>query len=205
LSFKDFKPLIILSVFILMIIGFVYVVSLYWPRYEEYFFELGLLGKEGKAEDYFPNDNSSVFLGTPMSWKIYVHNHMGGEQDVLIKVRLLNSTMKAPDDRLHEPSPYPSFVELPVSLSIDETVLIPFSFSVLDAVYDNGTVIKAVIVNGDFIDVDVKDNSTDGFRVVFEIWVYDESMNQYSFGWYSKDEFYSASIYMWFIFNLTYV
>lgn len=202
MSFDDFKPIIYLGVFLGLIIASVYVISLYWPKYEEYFFELGLLGKEGKAEGYFPDDNSSVFIGTPMSWNVYVHNHMGGEQDVLIKVRLLNSTMEAPDDRKHEPSPYPSVVEFPVSLSIDETVLVPFSFNVLDAVYDNGTIIKAVIVNGDFIDVGVKDNSTAGFRVVFEIWVYDESMNQYSFGWYSKDEFYSASIYMWFFLNV---
>ena len=181
-----------------MIVGFVYVVGLYWPRYEEYFFELGLLGKEDKAEDYFPNDDSSVFIGTPMSWNIYVHNHMGSDQEILIKVKLLNSTMIGPDDRLHEPGPYDSIIEFPLAVSIDETYLIPFSFSILDFTYDNGTIIQSVIVNNDFIDVNVKDNLENRFRVVFELWVYDQSTNQYSYGWYSKGERYSASIYAWF-------
>ncbi len=198
LSYKKFKPLIVISVFILLIVGFVYVVGLYWPRYEEYFFELGLLGSGMSAEGYFPNNDSAVYIGTPLSWFVYVHNHMGSDQEILIKVKLLNSTMIGPDDRQHEPGPYDSVVELPLSLSIDETELIPFSFSILDVAFDNGTIIKAVIVNDDFIDVNVRDNPENRFRVVFELWIYDHSMNEYVYGWYSKGERYSASIYAWF-------
>lgn len=202
MSANVFKSILILGVFLGAIIGFVYVVSLYWPRYEEYFFELGLLGAEGRAEGYFPDDNSSIFVGTPMSWQIYVHNHMGREQDVSIRVKILNSTMQAPDDREHVPSPEPYFLEIPVSLSIDETVLVPFSWSVLDAEYVNGTVVNGLIVNDEFVDVDVKSVPDSRFRIVFELWVYDESSGEFVFGWYSKDEFYSASIYMWFELNL---
>jgi len=203
LSFKDFKPFIIIGIFLGLVIVSVYVLSEYWPKYEEYFFELGLLGKEGKAESYFPGDNSSIYLDTQMSWLIYVHNHMGSEQEVIIKVKILNSTMEAPDDREHEPSPEPYFLEIPVSLSVDETVLVPYSWSVLDAEYQNGTVINSIIVNNEIYDMALGDNST-RFRCVFEIWVYDESFNEYVFGWYSKGEFYSASLYIWFNLNLPY-
>ena len=202
MSFKDFKPFIVIGVFLGLLIVSVYVVSAYWPRYEEYFFELGLLGEEGKAESYFPNDNSSIVLGTPMSWLIYVHNHMGSEQDVSILVKILNSTMEAPDDRGHEPSPEPVFLEIPVSLSVDETVLVPYSWSVLDAEYQNGTVVKELVVNGESVEVDVKSFSDGRFRIVFELWVYDQESGEFVFGWYSKGEFYSASIYMWFELNL---
>jgi len=39
------------------------------------------------------------------------------------------------------------------------------------------------------------------FRLVFELWVYDQSLGDYRFFWASKGELYSASIYMWF--NIT--
>lgn len=205
MSFKEFKPFLILSVFLGLLIVSVYVVSAYWPRYEEYFFELGILGKEGKAESYFPDDNSSIYLSTPMSWQIYVHNHMGSEQDVSIRVKILNSTMQAPDDRGHEPSQEPYFLEIPVSLSVDETVLVPYSWSVLDAGNQNGTVIKGLIVNGESVEVDVKSVSDGVFRIVFELWVHDQESDEIIFGWYSKGEFYSASIYIWFGLNLPYL
>ena len=170
MSIKEYKPIIILGVFLVAVIGFVYVVSLYWPKYEEYFFELGLLGKEGKAEGYFPDDDSTINIGTPMSWNIYVHNHMGSKQWVSIRVRILNSTMQAPDDREHEPSPEPFVLEIPLSLSVDETVLVPYSWSILDAEYLNGTVIYSIIVNNEIYDMGLSDNST-RFRFVFEFWV----------------------------------
>jgi len=198
LSISEFKPIIVLGVVLGSVIAFVYVVSLYWPRYEEYFFEFGLLGGEGKAEGYFPDDNSTISLGTPMSWQIYVHNHMGSEQEISIRAKILNSTMRAPDDREHLPSPEPSFVEVPVYLSVDETVLVPFSWSVLDTEYQNGTVIRSLIVNGESVEVDAEAVSDDRFRIVFELWVYDQASEEYIFGWHSRDEFYSASIYMWF-------
>ena len=204
MSFKDFKPFIIISIFLGLVIVSVYVVSEYWPIYEEFFFELGLLGKEGKAESYFPGDNSSIYLDTQMSWLIYVHNHMGSEQEVSIRVKILNSTMEAPDDREHEPSPEPYFLEIPVSLSVDETVLVPYSWSVLDAEYQNGTVINELVVNDESVEVDIKSFSDGRFRIVFELWVYDQASDEFIFGWYSKGEFYSASIYMWFEFNLPY-
>jgi len=204
LSFKEFKPVLILGVFLGFLIVSVYVVSAYWPRYEEYFFELGLLGKEGKAESYFPDDDSIINIGTPMSWLIYVHNHMGSEQDVSIRVKILNSTMRAPDDLEHEPSPKLYFLEIPISLSVDETVLVPYSWSVLDAEYRKGIVVKGLIVNGESVEVDVKSFSDGRFRIVFELWVYDQESGESIFGWYSKGEFYSASIYMWFEFNFPY-
>ena len=204
MSIKEYKPIIFIGVFLALIIGFVYVVSLYWPKYEEYFFELAVLGRDGKAEGYFPDDNSTISIGTPISWMIYVHNHMGSEQEVSIRAKLLNSTMVAPDDRGHVPSPEPPFLEIPVSLSVDETVLVPFSWNVWDAEYQNGTAIHGLIVNDEFVEVDVGSFSDDRFRVVFELWVNDQASDEFVFGWYSKGEFYSASIYVWFALNLPY-
>jgi len=179
------------------IIGFIYVVGLYWPKYEEYFFELALLGGNGTAEGFFLDENSTINIGSRMRWQLYVHNHMGREQDLTIKVKLLNSTMRAPDDREHDPSPAPVFLEYPLTLLKDETIIIPFSWNIARAEPQNGTLIKGLIVNDNLIDVSIRDSNY-RFRIVFELWVYDETSDLYQFGWYSKDEFYSASIYMWF-------
>lgn len=197
MSWRRYKLLLILGGFLVFTIASVYVISLYWPRYEEYFFELGLLGKDRLAEDYFPNENSTVNIGTPISWHVYVHNHMGQDQDVVVRVKILNSTMEAQDDRGHEPSPQPYFLEIPISLSIDETAVIPFSWMINDAysltvnidLFASPLANEVVYVNLESID--------DRFRIVFELWVYDEVSDEYVFGWYSKGEYNSASIYIW--------
>ena len=51
-------------------------------------------------------------------------------------------------------------------------------------------------------EVDVK-SYDDRFRLVFELWVYDQESDKYVYGWHSKGEFYSASIYIWFNFLYT--
>ena len=186
-----------IGVLVSVLILSVAVISAFWPKYEERFFELGLLGKNKKAEEYYPNNNSTLQLGSSVLWHIYLHNHMGSIQNVSVRVKLLNSTMQAPDDRKHEPSPFPNFMEFPVSLSVDETLLIPVSWSVVEASSQEGNVtISGLSVNNQTFNMSVL--SSNRFRMVFELWVYDQSSQQYKFGWDSGKGFYSASLYMWF-------
>ena len=151
------------------------------------------------AEDYYPDGNSTLRVGSPVLWYVYLHNHMGSPEEVLVRVKLLNSTMELPDDREHLPSPSPFFVELPVSLEIDETVMVPFSWEILEAESLNESAsISRLVVNDEVFDVDVSAFGDGRFRLVFELWVYDESEEQYVFWWDSGKEVYSASLYMWF-------
>jgi hypothetical protein len=196
LTLSKYKFAFTISVLVLVLILIVAIISAFWPRYEERFFELGLLGREGKAEGYYPNDNSTIQIGVPILWQIYVHNHMGSAENVTIRVKIINATMTPPDDRSHEPSPFPLLTEFPVSLSVDETRLINFSWSVTAAGHQNGsTIIHRLTVNDDYYDVNI---SGDHFRMVYELWVYDKSTQQYRFMWESREKFYSASLYMWF-------
>ena len=175
------------------------VISAFWPRYEERFFELGLLGKDKKAEAYYPNDNSTLKVGSRVFWYIYIHNHMGSVQNVSIRVKLLNSTMEVPNDREHKPSPFAFFVEFPLSLSVDETLFVPFAWSILETISQNESIIvKRLTVNNQTVEVNVQAFSDYRFRMVFELWVYDQSSHEYKFGWQSEKEFYSASLYIWF-------
>lgn len=196
---KVHNPIFIIGALVLFLIIVVAVLSAFWPKYEERFFELGLLGKDKKAEGYYPNDNSTLEVGSQIFWYIYVHNHMGSAQSVSVRVKLLNSTMEAPDDRKNKPSPHPFFIEFPLSLSVDETLIVPFSWSILEAVSQNDSIIvKSLMINNETIEVGVQAFSDNSFRMVFELWVYDSTSDEYKFGWGSENEFSSASIFMWF-------
>ena len=196
---KEYKPFFLIGGLVLVLIIAVAVISYFWPRYEERFFELGLLGRNKMAEDYYPNGNSSLEVGSDVLWYIYIHNHMGTVQDVLVRAKLVNSSMLIPDDREHVPSPAPFFFELPVSLDVDETKTIPFSWSILEADFQNDSIIiNRLMVNNQTVNIDVSAFFDSRCRVVFELWVYDQSSNEYRFGWDSGEDFYSVSLYIWF-------
>jgi hypothetical protein len=202
LVLKAHKPVLIAAGLVLLLIVIVAVISSVWPTQEKRFIELGLLGKNKTAEAYFANANSTVEVGALNSWFIYVHNHMGAVQYVSVRAKLLNSTMEPPNDQEHQPSNATSFAAFPLSLSANETVLVPLSWSIMEAEAQNGsTLIKRLMVNEQPVDVDVSASVNSSFRMVFELWVYDQSSHEYRFGWGSGEEFSSASIYMWFGLN----
>ena len=184
-----------------LLIIIVAVIASVWPTQEEWFFELGLLGKDKTADAYFTDDHSVVDVERVNSWFIYVHNHIGAVAVVDMRIKLLNSTMDLPNDREHQPSLAASFVEFPLSLSVNETVFVPFSWSITVAETQNGsTVIKRLLVNEQPVDVEVLDVNS-SFLVVFELWVQDSNSGKYMFGWESRGALYSASIYMGFKLN----
>ena len=186
----------LIAVFLIVIAG---VIWAYWPKYEEQFIELGLLGKNKLAEDFFPNANSMVPVNAQIDWYIYLHNHMDNTQNVILKVKLLNSAMELPNDLKHEPSPYASFVEFPLVLSNNETLIFPFSWSITELNHPSASVVlEQLKVNNETIDVNVAAASTSYFQMVFELWVYDSSSGEYLFGWTTRDGLSSASVYIGF-------
>ena len=179
-------------------------ISTFWPKYEERFFEFGLLGKDKMAESYYPNNNSTLNLGSQVNWYVYLHNHVGSFQEVIVRVKLLNSTMELPNNKEHKPSPFVSFIDFPLSLSVDDSKFVTFSWSILEAVSQNDSVIlKSLMVNDQTFAVNVSALSNSFFRMVFELWVYDESSQEYLFGWESGEDFSSASIHLMFRANIS--
>jgi hypothetical protein len=199
LYFRKHKLIFVIVAIILFITLTISLISTFWPKYEERFFEFGLLGDDKRAESYYSNNNSTLNLGSPVTWYVYVHNHMGSFQDVIVRVKLLNSTMELPNNKEHKPSPYVSFVEFPLSLSIDDSQFVTFSWSILDVVSKNDSIIlKSIMVNNQTVAVNVSTVSDSFFRMVFELWVFDKSSQEYLFGWGSGEDFSSASLYLLF-------
>jgi hypothetical protein len=192
------KTVIIVAGLILLLIVLVAVISSVWPTQEERFIELGLLGKDKTAEAYFDNESSSINVGTLSSWFIYVHNHFGYAQTVSVRVKLLNSTIELPDNQEHQPSNSNSFVAFPLPLSVNESVLIPFSWSIMNAEIQNGSaVINQLLISNKTVNVNLSSINS-SFIIVFELWVQNKVSGEYSFGWESGKGLSSASVYMWF-------
>ena len=137
---KNYKFALIVGGLILLLIVAIALISSIWPVQEERFFELGLLGKNETADSYFANDNSVVGLGSSSSWFIYVHNHMGTPQTIIVKAKLLNSTMQMPNNQQNQPSDGISFANFPLTLLTNQTTLVPFTWSIADAKLQNGVV-----------------------------------------------------------------
>jgi uncharacterized membrane protein len=197
LKLQSHKTVLVIVGLICILILVVAIIGSIWPKQEEWFFELGLLGKNKTADAYFSNENSIAEVGALNTWFIYVYNHMGTTQNVSIKSKLLNSSMKLPDDQTHQPSNVTTLEDFPVSLSANETVLIPFFWNIVEAErQNNSTIIDGIMINNNLFEVQISDsNST--FTIIFELWV-ENSNGQYSFEWDSRNGVSSASIYMGF-------
>jgi hypothetical protein len=199
MAVKTSKHTLLIIVLIIFFLLSTLIIIVFWPRYELEFIELGLLGKDKQATDYFFSDTSTVPLNIPIDWNIYIHNHMVNSQDIIIKIKLLNSTMQTPNNQKQIPSPYDSITDLPIFLKSNETLIVPISWSIDDLVFDSGLIILTrLIINDQKIPVNISTLSDSFFRMVFELWVFNQSLNEYQFGWYSGEEISSSSIYMGF-------
>jgi uncharacterized membrane protein len=199
LKAENNKTLLTIGAIIAILIITISLISTFWPRYEMQFIELGLLGKDKVAKDYFSNENSTVSLGTQVSWYIYIHNHVEGSQTVIIKIKLVNSTMQIPNDEEHIPSPSASFIELSVPLLDNETLMVPFSWSITEIASQGDLIfLRQLIVNNQSVNLDVSTFSNSFFQMIFELWVYNQSSQEYEFGWQSSQGLSSASLHIGF-------
>ena len=168
---KNHKFFFILTAFSAFLIIVILLLSVFWPRNEMGFIEMGLLGEHKKASDYFPNEDNILSAGSEINWFIYLHNHLENTQKIIVRVKLVNSTMDIPDDQKHLPSSQTYLMELPLALSIDETTLLPFSWSILEATSEENSInLQRIIINGQTIEVNVSD-SLNSFRLIFELWL----------------------------------
>ena len=197
MDLQSHKTILIIVGLICILLLVVAIIGSIWPKQEEWFFELGLLGKNKTADEYFPNANSITEAGSLNTWFIYVYNHMGTAQNVSIRSKLINSSMKLPDDQRHQPSNATTLAEFPISLSVNETVLLPFFWNIVKTERQNNlTIIDSIKINDNLFEVAISDsNST--FTIIFELWVQSDN-GQYAFEWNSRNGVSSASIYMGF-------
>jgi hypothetical protein len=171
--------------------------------YDQYF-ALFTLGSSGKTEHYFPGEKYDIFQGTRMSWFVGVYNHMGTVQLVKVVFKFLNSTIEGPDQLHNIPGNRTSFYETTRLLLSNDTWMFPVGWSVLNATQSaNATVIHVLLFNGETLSENVEVEALHGynFRMVIELWAYDQAIGDFTFAWEANGAERSAWNQIWF--NMT--
>ena len=196
---------IFLVTFLIALTGLTVINTLWQIRapYDPYF-ALFTLGSTGKTENYFPGGKYDIYQGTRMSWFVGLYNHMGTVQLVRVVFKLLNSTIEGPNQLYNTPGNRTPFYETTRLLLSNETWMFPVVWSVFNATQSaNATAIHILLFNGETFSENVEVDATHGynFRMVIELWVYDQTMGDYSFAWQSNGEERSVWNQIWF--NMT--
>jgi len=171
--------------------------------YDQYF-ALYTLGATGTAEHYFPGDVTDILPGATMSWYVGVYNHMGSVELVKVLIKILNGTMIGPDQLNNMPSGRGAFYEMTRLLVINATWTIPLSWRVFNATKTpNATTIHSMVLNGYVLTENVEVSALYGydFRIVVELWVYDEASGNFGFAWDANGVERSVWNQLWF--NMT--
>lgn len=171
-----------------------------FPSPKEQFFATWILGSSGLAEDYYPNNNSTLTVGEVIDWTLGVYNHMNGLEYVVLRVKLLNSTLSAPDELTGSPSPVSAIFEFSRILVNNETWSIPFTWRIASLTKQSqsllitGLSVNEILLTGNLASA----ISGLNFRFVFELWFYDISTSTLSFAWTAGGATHSVWTQIWF-------
>jgi hypothetical protein len=199
ISAQDFRYLLAFAVVATIVVsGVAY--GVLNPPPSERFYAMYILGSNGLAEHYYPNDNPNLTVGEPVNWMIGIYNHMGSLQYVVVRVKLLNSTLQSPNELSGTPSSVAPLLEFARVLVNNETWSIPFVWKLLGVSSSAGLVlitgisINQVAFTGDLVEA----VSGINYRLVFELWFYDMATNALVFSWHAQSGQHSVWTQIWF-------
>jgi uncharacterized membrane protein len=197
---KDIQLILSFFIMITIVISTIAYVSL-TPGPSEPFFAVFTLGREGRVGNYYPRNDSSIRVGEELQWYVGVYNRMNSIQYVVLRFKLLNQTMAAPDDQSHTPSPAMPFMEIRHLLANNETWTTPIKWSVANAtkVGDN-VIILSLLFNSVPVTENLSVSSYRGFnfRILIELWAYSTEAKQFEFTWMPANEPHIAWNQIWF-------
>ena len=173
------------------------------PRPKEQFFQIYVLGETRMAERYYPDNNPNIPVGQLVQWYLGTTNFMGSVQYLVIKVKLGNSTIKAPDDINYIPSPAPVLLEFRKVLMDNETWEFPFAWIIGEISEDGDMAYATVLVINVKNGVEVQAGRVSAlngqnFRIIFELWTLDPATEELIFGWRAGGEQKAAWLQVWF-------
>ena len=192
-----------LGVVLALLISAPVITEIFTPKYEP-FIAMAVLGENNLAEGYYPNNDPNIPLKQLVGWSLYLYNHMGESQYVVVKVKLLDETTPPPDSALVSPSPALTIYELRLILRNNETRITPFEWSVLEAKNTSDRLlISKMMVNGQKIDLNTSVSNREKTRIVFELWAYDYDLRSFRFDLDLNNERNCVWNQIWFMLKLT--
>lgn len=198
MNLDDWHQLFVSICLVLILIACTPLVLALIPDREEPFLALAILGEEGIAEHYFQGNDPQIEVGEEVHWTISLYNHMGETQYVTLKVKLINATMVVPNSTACVPSPAPVIYNVRRILLTEETWLFPLSWSVSNVEQVGDFVyIRSLSMNGKSVETESAALYGSNFRLVFELWVYDD-FEDLRFGWVYGEELRCTWNQIWF-------
>jgi hypothetical protein len=199
ISSRDMRYLAAFVIIATLVTSFAAYLSFNPPRTEE-FYAMWILGSDGLTENYYPDQNPNLKVDQTLNWTIDIYNHMGSLQYVVLRVKLMNSTLPSPDDSTGQPSPVPSIVDFRRVLVDNETWTVPFTWRILKL--DHGTSVVTITelsLNQNLISGQLAvARSGFNFRFVFELWHYDLASEKLVFPWTTAGATQAAWTEIWF-------
>jgi len=203
MNLDDYRIVFVLISFFLIICACVPLVTALLPTKEDPFLAVAVLGENKKAESYYPSDDPHIEVGEKVHWFIYLHNHMGELKYVALRVKLANSTFLTTNSISCNPNPAPIIYEVRRILLNNETWLYPFTWSIQSVEsYESYLGIRRLTINDRNIETWVIAKENNNYRIIFELWVYDENIDDFQFGWRYRDEMRCALNQIWFYITL---
>ncbi len=199
ISKQDFRYLLAFTAIVTVVAsGVAYTVLR--PPPSEQFYAMYILGSNGLAEHYYPKDNPDLAIGEPINWTIGIYNHMGSLQYVVVRAKLLNSTIPSPNELAGTPSSVAPLFEFARVLVDNETWSLPFVWRLVSVSSGAaGVQITGISING----VNAKGRLATAltginYRLVFELWFYDKATNDLAFSWNTQNTQHSVWTQIWF-------
>ena len=173
------------------------------PRPAEKFFQFYVLGSNGAADSYYPNNSSYLKVGESVSWHLGIVNDMGSAQFVAIRVKLGNLTIAAPNDTLATPSPAPMVAEFRQFMPDNGTWEMSFSWEVTNfTITPDGHILTLELMINNSTYVIQNPPScialSCSFRIIFELWAWSVTAADFQFGWSNDGQQQIAWLQLWF-------
>ncbi len=161
---------------------------------------LGILNDNKIIGDFYGNLEGTIGLSETMSNFIYVSNEFSESKNISIKIKILNSTMSTPDSIDCRPSQQPIIYEENIRLEKKQSINMPLNWSIRQTTHlDNFTHINFIKINKNEIVTDIKSLDNKPFRLIVELWTYEEEYESYVFGYRYNNKKYAPWNQLWFI------
>lgn len=160
------------------------------PDQNEPFIALSIISNQGTAQDYFPNNDNRISLESVVSWEIFVQNKMPTPQYISIKFKIINSPSLFPNSTTLTPSSEPSIYEENILLLSDQSLKLPFNWTItqFEQLNNSQEKINAIKINEEIHQISIIGRINDNYHIIFELWTFDVNQNQFIFSWNYEEQ-----------------
>ncbi len=180
----DRKHFISLSIILLIIYAGIAYLAL-TNRPGEEFFEIGLLGKDMKATDYFPEENATITTGMNITWYIMVASYFRTPQVVKIVVKIGNDKTSLPDEKTGAASNGTEIFSWYTLLNYKDVKFFMFTWKIVEIEVINGFYYLTLDLNATMMKRIKEIGAYQGknFLIIIELWSLDHKSKDFILGW----------------------